>query len=125
MHRNSVGLMTRWNQELTNILYPLVESYEREAITGQPLGVHSLVSEALRSRLKPKHQIKVVPIHTQETTPQSIFKALTNNRVCLELISSKEDQLSFITCIRCIPYPDGLFSTWVIVAAISVQPLFP
>lgn len=121
-HRQSIGLFTRWNTELPPIVLPMVDSYERQKVIGQPLGVHSLASEALRQHMKPFHSFRAAPAVTNCTNPNAVFRALVKTKKGMEILSSRDDDASFVIVVRTTPYPNGLTATWALLGIDSVTP---
>lgn len=122
IHRNSIGLMTKWNNDLYPVLLPKVDSYEREKVTGQSLAVDSLAKDAISMKMKPYHSLRAAPALTNSCTPEAIFNAIVKSRCGAELLSARDDDSSFIVIVRCTRYPNGLVATWALLAIDSVSP---
>lgn len=122
-HRNSIGLFTRWNSELPPVMLPIVDSYEREKITGQALGIHQMASEAIRMSIKKFHAVRVALAVTNTTQPNAIFKSLLRTKKGMEILGAKDDDASFVLIIRTTKYPNGLVATWSLLAIDSVSSL--
>jgi hypothetical protein len=122
-HRISVGLHTKWNSELPPVMLPIVDSYEREKITGQTLGIHQMASEAIRMTIKKFHAVRVALAVTNTIQPAAIFKSLLRTKKGMEILGAKDDDASFVLLIRTTKYPNGLVATWSLLAIDSVSPL--
>ncbi|EAY10263.1 hypothetical protein TVAG_046850 [Trichomonas vaginalis G3] len=122
IHRNSIGLLTKWNTELPQVLLPKVDSYEREKVTGQSLAVDSLAKDAISMKMKPYHSLRAAPALTNSTSPEAIFSAIVKSKCGAELLSARDNEASFVVIIRCTKYPNGLVATWALLAIDSVSP---
>ena len=122
-HRNSIGLYTRWNSDLSPIMLPIVDSYEREKITGQTLGVHQMASEAIRMSIKKYHAVRVALAVTNSTQPNAIFRSLLRTKKGMEILGAKDDDSSFVLLIKTTKYPNGLVAVWSLLAIDSVSSL--
>lgn len=122
-HRQSVGLKTRWNNDLKHLMMPILDSYEHEKLSGSSLGVQSMASQAIQKVLKRYHAIRAAPASVNSANPSMLFKALTRARSGLEIMGSRDDDASFILLIKCYKYPSGVVSTWILLAIDSVTPL--
>ena len=122
-HRNSIGLYTKWNSELPPVMLPIVDSYEREKITGQTLGVHQMASDAIRMSIKKYHAVRVALAVTNSTEPNAIFRSLLRTKKGMEILGAKDDDSSFVLLVRATKYPNGLVAVWSLLAIDSVSAL--
>jgi hypothetical protein len=122
-HRQSVGLKTKWSEQLPRLLLPIADSYEHEKVTGTALGVHSFAAEAMRAGIRPFRAIRAAPACTNRANAGAIFKALARTRSGLDILGAKDDDAVFALVVRCKVYPGDVVAVWALLAIDSITPL--
>jgi hypothetical protein len=123
LHRQTVGLKTKWSAQLAPLMMPIADSYEHEKLTGHSLGLHTLAAEAIRTVIRPFHAIRAAPSCTNRVSAGAIFKALARTRCGLDILGSKDDDAAFVLIVRCTSYPGDVTAVWALLAIDSVTPL--
>lgn len=120
-HRQTIGLETRWDDELQPLVLPTVDCLERKKITGQPMGLFSMIQSAIQSRLKPYHDFRAAPAVTNSIEPGSIFNSLVKCKGGSQILCCKDDDSTFTLVIRVTQYPNGLLAVWSTIGVQSVK----
>jgi coiled-coil and C2 domain-containing protein 2A len=106
---------TDWNRSLANTLKKLLKRFEDDASGGQALTKEE--HEAQLDRVRATYHIVGFPLH-QSMCETADIKPMIARLRNTNLWLSESPKIQFALSAYCHPYPNGVFSVWVYIAAL-------
>jgi centrosomal protein CEP76 len=114
--RRAEGLVTRWSDELSFYLLPALNSYELERLYGVAQVDSSFFQQSVTNFVQEGQTFQGVPCMFTIEAPDEAFAAMTSNPVVVDILALHARSAQFALAVRCFPYAQGTFSTWVMLA---------
>eukprot|EP01135_Chromosphaera_perkinsii_P005465 Nk52_evm14s352 gene=Nk52_evmTU14s352 len=116
VHRRSANLACTWNNSLRESMGRVLALLEEQKRT-------SLVSnftqyrEMIKDNVPESHVFKAFPINVNSSSALEIFAECLKNPAFNEVMMASGDSVRLCVVALIFPYPQSLFSTWVMVSA--------
>eukprot|EP00002_Diphylleia_rotans_P038838 TRINITY_DN8878_c0_g1_i3.p2 TRINITY_DN8878_c0_g1~~TRINITY_DN8878_c0_g1_i3.p2 ORF type:complete len:104 (+),score=20.58 TRINITY_DN8878_c0_g1_i3:200-511(+) len=96
-------------------MLPALSGYELERITGISVGQEEF-QQAIKLAVPEGHTVKAYPVQFTHTSAQRMMNALQIEKVPVDLLNTRGDQVRFGLRVRVFPYPDNICAVWVMIA---------
>ncbi|CAM9826813.1 unnamed protein product [Chrysoparadoxa australica] len=113
-HRESLGLATRWDSNLSYVLQPALSAYETERVTGVSYGGVEF-EDALKRAIPEGHSFKACPVCVSHPFPQLIFGQLLKGPTSSSIVTTTGDYTRMALRVRVTTYAE-VMAVWVIIA---------
>ena len=117
-HRVELGLACAWDAQMSALLAPALLSYETERMVGASVGSAEFES-AVKRAVPVGATFKGYPLHFTHARPAPMFASVLRSEVGASIVQGREKGARLAVRARVAPYPDGLCSTWLMVASIT------
>jgi len=117
-HRNNLGLLTTWDDQLAYSLHPALCAYETDRILGP--GASARVNEdfqrAIRHVVPEGFSFKGYPILVLHQNPRRILTTSLRSSDFDDVISCRGDHVALACRVKITFYPEDIAATWVMFA---------
>ncbi|GMF18064.1 unnamed protein product [Phytophthora fragariaefolia] len=114
--RRAEGLVTRWSDELGFYLLPALNSYELERLYGVSQVDNAFFQQSVTNFVQEGHTFQGVPSMFTVELADDALAAMTSNPLVADILTLHARSAQFALAVRCFPYAQHTFATWVMLA---------
>eukprot|EP00727_Mastigamoeba_balamuthi_P000314 m51a1_g1028 putative centrosomal protein of 76 kda (719) ;mRNA; f:660303-663841 len=114
-HRQGIGLMTVWDEDLGHRLSSALWSYEMERLVGTPVCSGDF-EQSIKRAVPDGHTFKGFPISFSHRSPMKMLTALLKSPVGSDVVRTRGDKVRMALCVQCHVYPEDAVATWLMIA---------
>lgn len=118
--RESNNMPGSFDNDLGHILSMVLSKYELSRTLMIKMD-GSAFMQRIRDHINDSCTFKSFPIEFKHKDPVRMFAALQNNEVARSVIMSHGDQVKMGLRCKVVPYPEGIYAVWVIIAAYYID----
>lgn len=108
-------MKTAWDGKLSHLISPALVNYEFERISNLTYGNEEF-KQSVKNYVPEGFTFKGFPLHTTDLDPDKIFGSILSNEIGKDILYSRGDQVSFAVRCKIYPYPQNVYSIWLMIA---------
>jgi hypothetical protein len=108
-------MKTSWDNKLSYLLAPALINYEFERISNLTFGNEEF-KQSVKNYVQEGFVFKGYPLQIQNSDTEKIFGQILSNEIGKDIIYSRGDQVVFAIRCKVCPYPQDIFSIWIMLA---------
>jgi len=114
--KDTLGLTTLWDDQLSFILSPALWSYELERCSSAANVGNKDFQEAVKRNVEEGFTFKGFPTQFPHRDPNKMMAFCLKNSVCCDVIEARGDVVSLAVRAQSYVFPDDVTVTWVMIA---------
>ncbi|KAK1946957.1 Centrosomal protein [Phytophthora citrophthora] len=114
--RRAEGLVTRWSEDLSFYLLPALKAYELERLYGVTQVDNAFFQQSISNFVQEGHTFQGVPSMFTIEAPNEALDVMVVNPLVTDILTLHARSAQFALAVRCFPYAEDTFATWVMLA---------
>ncbi|KAL3674128.1 hypothetical protein V7S43_000074 [Phytophthora oleae] len=114
--RRAEGLVTRWSEDLSFCLLPALNAYELERLYGVTQVDNAFFQQSVSNFVQEGHTFQGVPSMFTIEAPNEALEVMAAIPLVTEILTLHARSAQFALAVRCFPYAEDTFATWVMLA---------
>jgi centrosomal protein CEP76 len=117
-HRQTVGVPggTAWDRHLPFVLSQALIGYENQRTTLEKPNLAEF-QQCIKGTIGEGRTFKGFPLNTTNTNSRRILSAIAGNPIGKDILELAAEETHLAVRVRITPFPEGVFSVWVMIAA--------
>lgn len=117
IQRQTEGLSTQWDEQLSYLLSSRLHYFENERITGDSSGTQEF-KDALQQMMLDEQEFNGFPIQKKHLNMHLLFQESVKSSKCQQIIQCRGDNVRHAVSICVFTYPEDVCATWAMYACI-------
>ena len=114
-YRASIDLPTQFDEKLSHILSPALVNYETERVSNYTFG-NDEFKASVKNYVPEGFTFKAFPFQISELNTEKVFGMILSNEIGKDILGQRGDQVKFAVRCKLYPYPQEIYSLWVMFA---------
>lgn len=115
-HRDGLGHPTRWDGELSLVLTQALSSYETQRVLHTSTAELTMFHACVKGKIGDGRTFRGVPLNVTHVNERKIIAAWMASAGGKEVLDFVGDDMRFAVRVKCFAFPEGIVSTWVMLA---------
>ena len=114
-YRAGINLPTQFDNKLCHLISPALVSYEMERVTNLVSG-NDEFKASIKNYVPEGFSFKAFPFQISDINCEKVFGMILSNDIGKDILNQRGDQVKFAVRCKLYPYPQNIYSLWVMFA---------